>query len=82
VTQRSPSLDTALADIDSGTPRRVSRIVVSREWWDALSEHERDAYHKRCTDRGIELTADDRISRHFVEIIDGGEPPLSSERRV
>ena len=47
-----------------------------------LSEHERDAYHKRCTDRGIELTADDRISRHFVEIIDGGEPPLSSERRV
>jgi hypothetical protein len=82
VTHRSMSLDAALTEIDAGERQGVARIIVNREWWDALSEAERDTYHRRCADRRIELSADDFISRHFVELIDGGEPPLSSERRV
>lgn len=84
MTHRSRSLDEALTEIESGSHGNVSRIVVSRQWWNALSEQERDQYHRRCGDRDVELSVDDRISRHFVEVVDrgGGEPPLSTEHRV
>jgi hypothetical protein len=82
MTRRYTSLDEAVADIPVGTPARGVRIVVNRTWWDELSEAERRAYRVRCDDRGVGLTADDRISRHFVELAGVDEPPLSSERRV
>ena len=82
MTHRSRSLEEALAEVESDAGAKVSRIVVSRQWWDALSERERDIYQRRCADRSVELSADDRISSHFVEVVDEGDPPLSSERRV
>ncbi|HEX6053657.1 MAG TPA: hypothetical protein VFZ21_30520 [Gemmatimonadaceae bacterium] len=82
MTSRSQTLDDALAAIASGKLENVSRIVVNRAWWDALSLAERSSYRKRCGDHGVELSADDRISRHFVEVVNRDEPPLSSERRV
>jgi hypothetical protein len=82
MTGRSETLDDALAAVDSGALTNVSRIVVSRAWWDALSATQQDRYHQRCLDRGVTLSADDRISRHFVEVVREDEPPLSSERRV
>jgi hypothetical protein len=81
--RRRSSLDAALRDIDAGRLADVSRIVVSRQWWDGLSAAERDDYQRRCLRHRIELSADDRMSRHFVEVLSGpGEPPLSSEQRI
>lgn len=80
--QRFDSLEAAIADVSAGTDAAGRRIVVSWAWWDALSEPERDAYRARCADRAVRLTADHRISRHFVEVADVGEPPLSSEHAV
>jgi hypothetical protein len=82
MTRRSQSLTEALADLDAGTLANVARIVVSEDWWEALSDGERSTYTRRCADRGITLSTDDRISRHFVELVGRNDPPLSSERRV
>ena len=82
MTRRSQSLTEALADLDAGTLANVARIVVSEDWWEALSDGERATYTRRCDDRGITLSTDDRISRHFVELVGRNDPPLSSERRV
>lgn len=82
MTRRSQTLDDAIAEIDHGTLVDVDRIVVSRAWWDALSVAERNTYRQRCIDRSVQLSADDNISRHFVEVVTKDEPPLSSERRV
>ena len=76
------TLEEALVEIDAGTLPHGSCIVVSWAWWDALSEAERDAFRARSDAHGVRLSADHRISRHFVEISDGLTPPLSSERRV
>jgi hypothetical protein len=80
--QRFDSLEAAIADMGAGTDAAGRRIVVSWAWWDALSEPERDTYRARCADRAVRLTADHRISRHFVEVADVDEPPLSSEHAV
>jgi hypothetical protein len=84
--QRRSTLDEALRDIEAGVLARASRIIVSRRWWDALSTAERDRYHHRAAALGVELSADELISRHFVEVVDVADeedtPPLSSERRV
>ena len=82
MTRRSQSRTEALADLDAGTLANVARIVVSEDWWEALSDGERSTYTRRCADRGITLSTDDRISRHFVELVGRNDPPLSSERRV
>ena len=82
MTHRFDSLEAAIADIGAGASANGRRIVVSWAWWDALSETEREAYRTRCDDRAVRLTADHRISRHFVEVADADEPPLSSERAV
>lgn len=80
--RRRESLEEALHDVEAGTLTGATRIVVSRTWWDALSDAERDEYHRRCLDQGVELSADDRISRHFVEVVGRDDPPLSTERRA
>jgi hypothetical protein len=79
---RFHSLSEALASVEAGAVTPGSRIVVSWTWWDALSEAERDGYRARCAAYGVNLNADHRISRHFVEIADSGDPPLSSEQRT
>jgi hypothetical protein len=79
---RFHSLSEALASVEAGEVTPGSRVVVAWSWWDELSEAERDAYRARCAALGIGLNADHRISRHFVEIADSGDPPLSSERRT
>ena len=82
--QRRSTLEDTLGDVEAGRLAGVSRVVVNRAWWEGLSRAERDAFHGRCDRRGIGVSADDRISRHFVEVIEesdeGGRPPLSSER--
>ena len=79
MTHRFHSLDEALARIDPGAPANSARIIVSWTWWDALSEAQRDTYRTQCELRGVRLSADHRISRHFVELTGGDVPPLSSE---
>jgi hypothetical protein len=84
--QHRASLDDALRDIEAGTVSGVSRIVVNRPWWDALSGAERDSYRRRAGAAAVTLSADTLISRHFVEMVEksdeGGTPPLSSEHRI
>lgn len=82
MTHRSRSLDDVLAEFGVGAPVTHRRVVVSWAWWDALSEDERRTYQARCDERGLKLSADHRISRHFVEVSDDDVPPLSSEHRV
>lgn len=82
LTYRSRTLDEALTDIDAGTVLNVARIVVNRRWWEALSDVQQDRYHTRCLERGIDVSADDRISRHYVELVSREDPPLSSERHT
>jgi hypothetical protein len=83
---RRNSLDEALRELAVGTVTGVSRIIVCRGWWDALSGAERDRYQRRAVAAGVALSADERISRHYVELVevddDGGTRQLSSERRV
>ena len=81
--RRRTSLHDALLEIEGGTLTDVSRIVVNRRWWDGLPAAMQDDYQRRCEQRGIDLHADDAMSRHFVEVIgNSGGPPLSTERRI
>jgi hypothetical protein len=56
--------------------------VVSWTWRNALSKTERQMYHGRCEAAGVKLSVDRRLSRHFVEVSDLDEPPLSIECRT
>lgn len=77
---RRDTLEQALREVEAKVLRGAATIVVSRAWWDALSPHERDGYHRRAERAGLKLHADDAISAHFVEVRGGDEgPPLSSE---
>jgi hypothetical protein len=82
MTLRYPSLEDALTAIGGATVVSDCRLVVSWEWWDALPEAERQAYLARCETLRVRLLADHRISRHFVEVSDSDQPPLSSEYRA
>ena len=82
MTHRFHSLDEALAELDAGALANMGRIVVSWAWWDALSEAQRDTYRSRCDARGVRLSADHQISRHFVEVSGPDDTPLSSERNA
>ena len=78
---RRDTLEQALGDVETHALSGASTVVVCRGWWDSLSVHERDLYRGRAERAGVELRADDAISRHFVEVRGGGEqsPPLSTE---
>lgn len=82
MTLRYHSLEEALLRVDAGTLPNGCRIVVSWDWWDALSDLERDSYRARCEGRGVRLSTDHEISRHFVELNDPDAPPLSTEHRA
>jgi hypothetical protein len=82
MTHRYTTLEEALAAVDGGAVPKGSRIVVSWGWWDALSDAERNTYQSRCDTRGVTLSADHRISRHFVEVSGPETLPLSSEHGV
>lgn len=81
--KRRTTLDDALVEIESGVLGGVSAIVVNGDWWESQSKHEQNGYRVRCEQHGIQLRADDALSRHFVELAsESAEPPLSTERRV
>jgi predicted methyltransferase len=81
--KRRTTLDEALVEIESGVLDGVKAIVVNAEWWESQSKHEQNGYRLRCDGHGIQLRADEALSRHFVELAsDSPEPPLSTERRV
>jgi hypothetical protein len=79
---RYHSIEDALTAIGAAAVVSDCRLVVSWEWWDALSEADRQVYRARCETLRVRLLADHRISRHFVEVSDADEPPLSSEHRA
>jgi hypothetical protein len=80
---RRTSLSQAFEELESGTLAGVSILVVSRRWWDGLSQQERNTFQTRAGGAGVELRADSAMSGHFVEAR-GGEsgPPLSTERQM
>jgi len=80
---RRDTLSQALHEIEAGALAGASTIVVSRRWWEALSANERDAYRSRAQRIGIDLSADEEITAHFVEVRGGDDvPPLSSEHHM
>ena len=81
--KRRTSLEEALEEIESGKLAGVTAIVVNREWWQFLPAGNQSEYRRRCAEHGVTLRADEKLSRHFVELAsDRREPPLSSEQRV
>jgi hypothetical protein len=83
VIRRRTSLQQALSQVEDGALADVSTIVVNRGWWEALTAAARDGYQTRCTRQGIQLLADDRLSRNYVEVIGGPDrTPESTERRA
>jgi hypothetical protein len=80
---RRDTLSQALDELEAGTLAGASIIVVSRRAWDALSAREREAYLARAERIGIELSADEAMSSHFVELRGGDDaPPLSTEHHM
>ena len=82
--RRRTSLPVALDELEGGIMEGVSAIVVARAWWESLRPDVQTSYHKRCIALGLELRADDNLSRHFVELLGGpeDEQPLRSEHQV
>jgi len=81
--KRRTSLEWALVELEDGSIGGVSAIVVNLGWWERQSAVVQGAYRHRCAKLGIELRADDALSRHFVELGSGrDDPPLSTEYRV
>jgi hypothetical protein len=77
---RRDTLEQALGELEAHTLEGASTVVVSRDWWDSLSAHEREAYRGRAERTSVALRADDSLSSHFVEVRGGDEgPPLSTE---
>jgi len=80
---RHDNLETALDEIEAERLVGASTIVVNLEWWSALPVARQDAYRLRADRVRIALTADARLSSHYVEVRDRDEgPPLSTERPV
>jgi hypothetical protein len=75
---RRDTLSQALEELETQALTDVSTIVVNRQWWEALSPREQDAYHGRAERVRVELRADDAISSHYVELR-GGDPGSSLE---
>jgi hypothetical protein len=73
------SLEAALADIEAGTIKGASTVVVSRSWWGQVASREQDRLRERAAQAGLELRADDAMTGHFVEVRDDVGPPLSTE---
>lgn len=80
---RRDTLEEALGEIEADRLTGASTIVVNLEWWTGLSVAEQEAYRLRADRAQIELSADDALSSHYVEVrgVDEG-PPLSTERPV
>ena len=77
---RRDTLEQALGEIESRALAGVSTIVVSRTWWDRLSNNEQSGYRSRAARAEVELRVDEAISSHFVEVRGGDEgPPLLTE---
>ncbi len=75
---RRETLSQALDEFEAGALTGASTIVVSRRWWEALSANERDAYRRRAARIGIELSADEEITAHFVEVRGGEDAILTT----
>ena len=81
--RRRTTLEEALGEIEAGELMGVTAIVVNLEWWQQLPNGKQSEFRKRCVRRGVDLRADEALSRHFVELAsDRREPPLSTEHRV
>lgn len=78
---RRDALEQALGDVEAGTLKWASTIVVNLGWWNGLSIPEQEAYRHRAERAKVELRADDTLSSHFVEVRSSDEDsPLSTER--
>ncbi len=81
--KRRTTLEEALGEIESGMLTGVTAIVVNQDWWKKLTSTVQGGFRRRCTRTGVDLRADDALSRHFVELAsESRELPLSTERRV
>lgn len=81
--RRRRTLQEALSELQAGELTGVTAIVVSREWWDALTAGAQGYFQRQCQRFAVILRVDDALTRHYVELAsDRDEPPLSTERRV
>lgn len=65
---RRDSLDTALAEVESGVLSGTSAIVFAREWWKQLPKAQQTAFRRRAKQARISLRSDSVMKNHFVEV--------------
>ena len=82
VITRRDSLDSALAEVESGVLPGTSSIVFGRSWWEQLPKPQQSAFRKRAKQARVSLRSDSLMNHHFVEVRgeSRGEIGLSSEQ--
>ena len=80
---RHDNLEAALGEVEAERLVGATTIVVNLAWWTGLPIRQQEAYRSRADRAGIALSADGRLSSHYVEVrdVDDG-PPMSTERPV
>ena len=80
---RRDNLEAALGEIEAERLVGASTIVVNLHWWRGLPVAQQEAYRVRVDRAGLTLAADERLSRHYVEVRGRDEgPDLTTERPV
>ena len=80
---RHDNLEAALGEVEAERLVGATTIVVNLTWWTGLPVPQQEAYRMRADRAGIALSADGRLSSHYVEVRDVDEgPPMSTERPV
>ena len=80
---RHDNLEAALGEVEAERLVGATTIVVNLAWWTGLPVTQQEAYRMRADRAGIALSADGRLSSHYVEVRDVDEgPPMSTERPV
>jgi CheY-like chemotaxis protein len=65
---RRKTLNGALAEVERGELAGTSSVVVSKSWWNELTDSQRSAFRKRAKKLSVALRSDEMMGQDFVEV--------------
>ena len=65
---RRKTLNGALAEVERGELPGTSSVVVSKSWWNELTDSQRSAFRKRAKRLSVALRSDEMMGQDFVEV--------------